>query len=614
MSSEMVSAPLIDDRHLAEAAFACWAAAQPHAPREVASLFRDVSVSHEPVGLLATEIAGRRVFWRSVPANGKARVTFPTVAIETVDAWTADAIPLRDRSNHIAICDDCGGNRKVTCGRCGGRGSWVCPSCNGARKAYGYASNGSRRLLNCVTCRGKGEVDCDDCRRGVASCAACGGEGRVQRWIELETWQRVVASRHPQALADRFGWDDDPTTDAIARDTDVTFDITRTRALTPTDLGSVPQQWLAALAPPLKPGERVMRQRMRIARLPVYNVAYRLNENDEHVAFTGRQLAPPPQGTPNALSARAEKLRSLRQLMFAIAIAGVLIAFGRGAFYRSVATSISVVGFIALLASLYGAYAESTALRRRTREWLIAAAASFVIIIAFTLFARPRLAHAQELVAAADVDAAEEELNALGDDVPANVWADFRVAQIRATNDVDAARAALAQIPAELPQHAIAAAAVDDVLLRAANQYAKQQLLAKAAESLAMLSGSALRRPATIDAARTIYVPLAQREIRNGAWSDAAASIAAAKRLGVPTTELDDSIAALHRAGSDAARKASRVNDAQKRLTLRLSAEQILSSWEIAAGASGSAELTALRSAMAHDVAAAEKNARRRGE
>src|SRR5205085_3886856 len=158
--------------------------------------------------LLNTELSGRRVYWRSVGASSKSRITFPTVAIETIDAWNVEALPLRQESNHVAICDECNGDKKIVCRDCGGRGTSMCPACRGGRKMYGYASNGSRRLLNCTTCRGKGELDCNNCRRGFATCQTCGGEGRVQRWIELETWQRSIALRHPEAVARRFGWDE----------------------------------------------------------------------------------------------------------------------------------------------------------------------------------------------------------------------------------------------------------------------------------------------------------------------------------------------------------------------------------------------------------------------
>ncbi|HEX2121245.1 MAG TPA: hypothetical protein VHL59_06340, partial [Thermoanaerobaculia bacterium] len=146
-----------DDRQAAaRAAFARWASLQAGSPRDVDSLVETVDLSHDHAGLLATEVQGRRVVWKSVPASGRSRVTASPVAIETIDPWSVEAGPLRERSDHISICDACGGERRVACAACRGSGKRVCAACAGQRKMYGYTANGAYRLLNCTTCRGKG--------------------------------------------------------------------------------------------------------------------------------------------------------------------------------------------------------------------------------------------------------------------------------------------------------------------------------------------------------------------------------------------------------------------------------------------------------------------------
>jgi hypothetical protein len=148
----------------AREAFVQWASLQAAAPRGVVSLIERVEPADDHVGLLSTEVEGRRVVWKLVPIDGRTR---------------AETTSLRGiRGGGKTICDTCGGQRKM----------------------YGYASNGARRLLNCVACRGKGDVDCPHCRRGLATCATCAGEGHVQRWIEIERWRRSIAGAHPDAF------------------------------------------------------------------------------------------------------------------------------------------------------------------------------------------------------------------------------------------------------------------------------------------------------------------------------------------------------------------------------------------------------------------------------
>ncbi len=556
------------DEQAARSAFAEWAALQAGAPRDTGALVQDIDVKHEHAGLLSTDIHGRRVVWKSVPASGRTRVTFSSIALETIDPWTADAASLRETSDHVTICESCRGEKKVRCAPCGGTGKLLCDTCRGQRKTYGYAANGSYRLLNCTTCRGKGELDCSECRRGIASCGTCAGEGRLQRWIELEWWRRSVANVHPESLVRLFGWNENVSNEAIARDAELVCDIDKPHRLTPADLGNVSARWVEVLHPPLQTGERVARQRLRIARAATHTVRYRLGGEEDRVLFTGRRLLAPATDALSAFTRRASSLRSLAWLLVIVGVVVAMLSLGRGLFYASIATLFSLIAATAMLFATYHAAAEWTAARRHTRRWAIASFVCLVIFMTCAFAALPRLSHAQKLIASGNLDAAERELHALGDDASAVAWADLRLSRIRQTTDPNAGSAILAKIPRSLPQHTLAAPLV--------------------------------------------YLPLAKRAIARADWNAAATTIIDARRAGIGASELDPLVAALQSAADDAVTVAERERDPEHRLRLRLSAESMLVTWERASDNWGTPPLIALRTAMARDVAALEKPARRR--
>jgi hypothetical protein len=552
----------------ARAAFAQWAELQAGCPRGVESLVEDVERADDHVGLLATEVQGRRVVWKSVPA-GKGRVTFPTVALESVDAWSVDAGELRASSDHIAMCDVCSGAGKSTCSACGGIGTATCDACGGQRKMYGYAVNGSRRLLNCQTCRGKGELDCTHCRRGIATCSTCSGGGRVQRWIELEWWRRSLADARPDSIARQLGWPENPTSDAIARDADLVIDVDRPHRLTSTDLTSGALPWLSQLSPPLQPGERIARQHLRIARIPIHTIRYRLGSNTDRVPFTGHRLLAPPANPLSAFTQRASSLRGLRWLLLLVFLVVVLFSLARGMYYWSVPTLLSLAAAAGALAAIYGGVAEWTGARRATHRWLLACVMFVVVAIACAFAARPRVAEAERLIAARQLDDAERELNALRGDA-SSAWADLRLARMRQTNEVPSARALLEQIPAELPQHAAGSSIISKLLVRDAGAL-----------------------------------------LRERRWREAADAIVAARALGVAEVQLAPLAETIRAAGIDAVESATRQRDASRRLVERIEAEGMLVAWERASGNWGTPPLIALRSLMARDVAALEKARRR---
>jgi hypothetical protein len=601
---------MADSHDEVRAAFARWAADQAGAPRDGQSLVQSVEPSYEYAGFLTTDIEGRRVAWKSVPFPGKARVTLPTIAVNEIDPWSFDAATLRERSDHIAVCGSCSGAGKGECDTCGGTGNVICGACRGQRKMYGYAANGSRRLLNCTSCKGKGQVDCAHCRRGIAPCRGCAGEGRLQQWIEPERWQRSVANQYPHALAQRFGWDGNAPNDVIGRDTDLLADLQQPRRLTEADLGNVPAQWLRQLAPTLAAGERVIRQRLRVARVNAFHVRYTLGSDEDLVTLTGRRLLAPPATTETAFARRASRLRSLRTLLLTVFAVIVVLSVARGPFYWSVPTALSILGFGAALAAVYGAASEATLHTTSTRRWVLGSIAAFVIAIVMLLVAMPRVEHIPRLLVQGKLAAAERELIALGDDAGAGAWADLRLAQTRGSQDVDEARKLAEKIPGRLPQHAEAARALDALILGKIAEHVRQQRWPDAAVALTLISAEGRKQADTAAAATAVYLPLADQKIMVTNYRGAADAVVAAKDFGVSETELDARAAAICKAATatvDAARKQS---DAKARLRMRSAAEEELVSCERASGRWGTPALIALRTSMTRDVMTLEKAAR----
>jgi len=602
------------ENEVAGDAFVQWASPQHGAPREVRSLVEHVDVTHDHVGLIETDLQGRRVAWKSVPAGGKAPITVPATAAAGVDPWTVDPVSLRVGSDHVAVCDACGGAGKLRCASCASTGKQSCGACGGQRKAYGYAANGAWRLLNCQACRGKGAIDCPECRRGIAVCKPCAGEGRLQRWLELESWRRSTSAIHPHTCALRFGWGESPANEIVERDAFLLAEHARLHALAGADLGDIPLQWLEVLAQPAMAEERVARQRLRIARVPTYTVHYRLGNAEDRVAFSGRRLLPPRESSPSLFLVRASKLRGLSLSFAALYGSIALVSLGRGAFFWSLATLASLVAFGSTLVAIYRAAADWTSSRRHLQKWLGIAVATLAIAIFFAFAALPQGDHADGLIAAGKLDDAETELEALRSRADVRSWADLRLARIRQATDVGSARKELAQISRELPQYAEATDAIDRMVMAAARDAATRQRWADAVEVLGQLSPRARGTQESIAAAIDVHIPLARERIARTHWSEAADAIVAAKRLGAPAGAWEPLADSIRIAGLSAVASAKYERNPRSRFGKQLAAEEILVAWEQASGRWGTPPLIALRAAMARDLDALERGNRLRAQ
>ncbi|HUR81627.1 MAG TPA: hypothetical protein VM733_12735 [Thermoanaerobaculia bacterium] len=430
-------------------AFEHWARSRPGCTRRPADAIENIAFADEYVALISTHFEGRRAAWRVTPTSARARPPAPNLAAKS-DPWIVDEHLLRQQSDHVDICDGCGGEGKSACAACNGYGKIVCGACRGERKVYGYAANGARRLLNCQHCRGKGEIDCAHCRRGIAVCARCGGERRVQRWLEIERWSRSDVREHPPAIARRLRWTGTVSNSDVERDGILATDVERARAIAHADAPTLPRQWLDLL-PAAHEGERVERQRLRIVRIPRVIVTYTVGRTRADAEFAGRALHPPPPEAYDAFRARATHLRGLALLLAIVFVIATVITFARGFFYWS---SWSVIAMAALFTALVSAWLAAAYARR----WLYGALAGLLLSGIFTWVALPSPAHAARSIAAGNLDAAQRELEALGEKDHQPLWADLHLARIRGLTDPAAAQHELEAISKDLPQYEAALA------------------------------------------------------------------------------------------------------------------------------------------------------------
>jgi hypothetical protein len=429
--------------------------------------------------------------------------------------------------------------------------------------------------------------------------------------MEVEKWQRSVSKSYPPDAARQFAWGERPANEALARDAELLNDVSRPHALTREDAATIPDEWLAVLRPEVTAEERVSSERLRIVRIPTRVVHYRLGSAVDSVTFHGRRLRDPDPAAQTAFDRRAARLRKLRIVLGAIAIVIAVTSLARDSFFRSVPTLVSVLACIGALVAVDRAVVDWTAARIHTRPLLIGAASSLVVAIAFAIAALPRVAHAQQLIAAGDVAAADSELDALHDKASPAMWADLNVARIRQSSGIEVAREALSQIPRTLPQYAVAVRAVDELVLETARDDAKQRRWSDASAALALLSQDARNRPEAAAVAESVCIPSASADVDRGDWSGAADAIVTARRMGVRASALEPLDGTIRSAAISADEKARHAGDAKERLRQRLAGENAFISWERATENWGTPPLIALRAAMARDVAAVERGERR---
>ncbi len=139
----------------------------------------------------------RRVVHAFLPAPGhQRRHEQPLPDPNLYDPWAIDEDELIAETNVIARCPACGGVKKVICSVCSGAGRVLCGECRGGGRVQGQ-----RGVKNCPTCRGKGDVRCDFCTRGMVGCDLCDRTGRVETWLKIDTHSYLQVRAHPHNAA-----------------------------------------------------------------------------------------------------------------------------------------------------------------------------------------------------------------------------------------------------------------------------------------------------------------------------------------------------------------------------------------------------------------------------
>jgi len=113
------------------------------------------------------------------------------VQVEQVDVWAEEAATLEQRSAHVLVCDDCGGEGKVNCDVCRGTAELTCPDCKGSGKVLKYYKTVPPKEVNCKKCRTKGKVKCPNCAKGLVTCLTCDGKTRLDARLTIRSSTRT---------------------------------------------------------------------------------------------------------------------------------------------------------------------------------------------------------------------------------------------------------------------------------------------------------------------------------------------------------------------------------------------------------------------------------------
>lgn len=603
--------------------FRAWTHRLPSAPRDATDTVRGLKLHTRLVGRLVTECVGRHVAWKSDPYAGRKALTGPPVPPESVDPWTADPDKLRTDSRHYASCDACAGEGKIACAPCAGYGRLTCADCGGQGKVYGFTANGQQRLLNCKSCRGRGDIACPNCSRGRVSCATCAGKKKVDRWLEvIETprWDIQVEPDGDVTRAFRWGKDGVPASDAeIAADARVVTAVGMQGILADSQLpADVPRDWIAehwqGIQPQLQPGERIRQQHFALLEIPTIEVAYSLdNAVAQTVDFEGRRMLAPPPQVDQLFSARARKLRWIRWGLWSLPIAFAVAYLSRGQYFQSA----PVAGLIACIATtclgVYGAVWAATLNRRSARAWLPVAVFPTLGAVALAFLAEPRLGTARAYIESGDYESAQRELAALGGpDEPglAPTYADLAVAEALGTTDWEAAKEALHRVPADHPGHGDVVGHIDGLLAREIDHHLALAAYDRAEELLAETSEAYAKGAEGNRVRRAIASGRGIKCIRAENWTCAFDSADHLRGLGA-AAEADElrgnALAALRKQAAQLTENADAEKDRPKRIELAKRADTTWTIWHARSSEPLPKEVDGLRRQLEKDTAAEAK-------
>lgn len=460
-----------ETERVAKGAFAEWIQQASIVPANPMTLIRDVRVERSYWGRLESEIAARATGWREEAHTGGPQAAGAPPLAANVDPWATTAEEIRQVSRQICRCEPCEGSGRVACQVCDGKGQQQCANCQGTGKAYGYAKNGSRRLMNCRACMGQLELQCSSCESGRRQCSSCLGSGQKVRWLEmLETKRIDVRVALEGQLPEAFPWKDAASSASqseICADVGIAGKTGTDGVLSKTESAKLgPPEWIDQHWPELQPAlasdERVVRQSLFLFEAPSVTVTYALPAGERSIVrFEGLRLLAPPVTCDKSLASRASTLRLCRNVLVGVALGIPLAYVARSEYFRSAS--------VALLSAclVMEAFAVYRFMREflfdglaRARGWAWLAGFGILIIGGLAFLSEPSPRAARQYLSKDRLDAAREELLALGDPtVPEReeLWASLHLAFAKRATDPDVVRRELTQIAPRLPQRAACA-------------------------------------------------------------------------------------------------------------------------------------------------------------
>jgi hypothetical protein len=475
--------------NVARGAFATWVRQSPLATEDPNALLREVRLERRYWGRLESEIVARTAVWHERAYTGSQQVPILPRSAAVVDPWAITVEELRRVSHHICRCDICEGRGSVICPECKGRERVQCSNCQGTGKAYGYAKNGSRRLMNCRICGGRLELQCSSCESGMCRCSICCGSGQKERWLEVAETRRVDSHGGPaEHLPHGFPW---RNTAAQTSRAEIGADIRAagvidTRGVLTEAQGAnlAPVTWIEQywkdLQPAFRDDERVVRQTFSLFEVPIVTLTYSLpGAEPSTLQFEGLRMLAPPVTSDESFATRAQWLRLTRNVLTGIVLGVPLVYLARGEHFRSasvgvIAVCLGVVAFAAYrlvrTLVLYGL--------ARSRRWLWFAGIGAIVLGGLVVQAEPSLRAARQFLSNDHLDAAREELLALGNPGrpdQADLWSALHLAIAKKATDPETIRLELTQIAPRTPQRVACARRLGELV----NSIVREQLAAK---------------------------------------------------------------------------------------------------------------------------------------
>lgn len=385
-----------------------------------------VHVSFVKAARLESHIVERSARRREVPCSTDDGA--PAMrSMPAVDLFGVTPTELVARTRHVETCGRCEGKGKAACVTCDGSHRTTCDSCRGSGRARSAKTGND---INCPRCRGTGARACSACpRSGITTCSRCDGHKQVLAWLELSEQQRTVSHVAAERGVPEPAFVDAEILEQVSSDT-----------VDPSSVSAEHREWLESQWAGLKPlkgdDERIAKQSLAIASVPVATVTYRVGERSGAAVFAGKRMILVSGDT-------SPFVRVASWMHGAYVVGAILLAclafqyLARGGYFLSK----PVAGVLGLSAAALGAACLLIRAALWGRRLLPMAATAGVLCagaIGLAVVAEPSRAHAQTLLARNDLGNAEEEIGALG--TPRDIADDLINRKLIRTPDLGEAR------------------------------------------------------------------------------------------------------------------------------------------------------------------------------